>query len=361
MTTLRIFFHKIGDVSILILGITLCHSVVSAQSPRSGVYPQNEPYCILRVPAPFMGPNCYQLFMCSARVGVLCTSQEITPGSSNWTSCQTTQLAERVGFIIDPTAHPLGAETPFLNFESADKFMQVLSPYGGDWYGCFGPPLITNLPSRTPTVSDASTTNGFCVLRKPEPYQPNNEDPPICFEFYKAKTDPSISAEFRRASINAGICFVTDLGAREGWEVDPNFGGPYTGNDSWMQSEKAMQRLSKYADDFYECIQANKPGLSGTWIGAGNYIVTLSGDENQLQYTGTDGNYKHSGSLSKQGTSEELHGEVNDVPGFCCGNRGKVWLRINDENSVEVRSEWYRPGESEPFITPGWQKLTRRD
>jgi hypothetical protein len=258
--------YKFSSYIFGVLTLMILSYALHGQDPRSGVFPQNEPYCILRIPAPFMGsPACFQFFVCSARTGTLCTSVQMN--AQTWGPCTVTQLATRSGFVVDPNAHPPGAETPFLNFESADRFMQALSPWGEDWYGCFGQSGTATLPARSPNVSEASTQMGYCILRKPELYQPNNENPPICFEFFKAHTDPNASGRYRRASIVNNGCFVTDLAAREGWEVDPNFGGPYLGNEAWMESEKAMKTVSKYADDFYGCLKPKDEHDKNTLVG----------------------------------------------------------------------------------------------
>jgi hypothetical protein len=292
-----------------ILFLMIINFALYGQNPNSRVVPLNEPYCILQIPAPFMGtPNCYQFFVCSARTGTLCTAANL--GSGTWGACSVTPLATRSGFVVDPNAHPPGAATPFLNFEAADGFMQALSPWGGDWYGCFSQPNIFNLPSRTPPVSDNSDELGYCILRKPELYQPNQENPPICFEFFKAHTDPTENSRYRRASIVTGTCFVTDLAGREGWEVDPSFGGPYIGSDAWMEAELAMKRLSKYADDFYGCLTYNEDDDLGNFGGGAldiGGIRKIILQENEVKLDGSAGN-KWVGTLTRIGVENKFEG-----------------------------------------------------
>jgi len=54
------------------------------------------------------------------------------------------------------------------------------------------------------------------------------------------------------ATISGGTCFATSYAARQGYEIDPWFGGPY---DEWIEGDAAMGILSRYGDDFYGCLE----------------------------------------------------------------------------------------------------------
>lgn len=81
----------------------------------------------------------------------------------------------------------------------------------------------------------------YCLLRKPQ-YM---SDPCPCYQFYLAST----SGNAPRAFISGGNCEVTDIGAREGWEVDKKYESPM----SWAEGDQAMSNVSPYFDDFYGC------------------------------------------------------------------------------------------------------------
>lgn len=101
-------------------------------------------------------------------------------------------------------------------------------------------------------------------------------------------------------------------------------------------------------------------GLVGEWYASSNSknIATIIASGNGYSYTGTDGNYKHTGTLRYDGTV--FKGEVKDVPGFCCGNEGYIWLRVVDGNTLEVKSQWWKPGSKDRIILEtGWDTLKR--
>jgi hypothetical protein len=75
------------------------------------------------------------------------------------------------------------------------------------------------------------TVNGvpYCLLRAP--YNPPQGN---CFQFYLADT----AASPARATVSGGVCAVTPLAAREGWEPDPTFSGPLS---TWAAGDAAIE------------------------------------------------------------------------------------------------------------------------
>ena len=93
----------------------------------------------------------------------------------------------------------------------------------------------------------------YCLLRKP--YYPPQEN---CFEFYLAAT----TASAPRATVAGGACSVTPLAAREGWELDQLYPGPFS---TFSEGDAAMGKVSPYFDDAYGCHAAG-----GETSGTGN-------------------------------------------------------------------------------------------
>ncbi|RQW80158.1 MAG: hypothetical protein EHM14_05910 [Methanothrix sp.] len=91
------------------------------------------------------------------------------------------------------------------------------------------------------------------MLRKP--YYPPQEN---CFEFYLAATTASAA----RATVEGGSCSVTPLAAREGWELDELYPGPFS---TFSEGDAAMGKVSPYFDDAYGCHAAG-----GDTAGTGN-------------------------------------------------------------------------------------------
>jgi len=102
----------------------------------------------------------------------------------------------------------------------------------------------------------------YCLLRKPQYIS----DPCPCYQFYLAKT----TGDDARAVTDGVSCYVTDLGAREGWEVDSDFGGPH----DWTSGDAAMSVVSPYYDDYYGCDDCRSGGDGGD--GAGTAGKTAS-------------------------------------------------------------------------------------
>ena len=221
-------------LAVLLLAITAVFTTaVRAQVPR---------YCILRKPIPaFGGAPCYEFYLAD------CTNTTATQMCTGDAATATaTAYATRQGWEVDPNAHPPGVGL-FVNWEAADSMMNVLSPYGGDYYECFGPSTAT-LPPRIP-LGPQSTVGllgpggtKYVILRKPEfSARPN------CYEFYLV----DVTGANARAYIDAGgVAWVTGIGAREGWEVDPTLGGPYI---NWEAADSSMSKLSRYGGNLYCC------------------------------------------------------------------------------------------------------------
>ena len=118
-------------------------------------------------------------------------------------------------------------------------------------------PSITR-PAASPRTPGTGTGTGgyatqYCLLRKP--YYPPQEN---CFEFYLAATTASAA----RATVAGGSCSVTPLGAREGWELDELYPGPFS---TFSEGDAAMGKVSPYFDDAYGCHAAG-----GDTAGTGN-------------------------------------------------------------------------------------------
>ncbi len=103
----------------------------------------------------------------------------------------------------------------------------------------------------------------------------------------------------------------------------------------------------------------DKFNLSGHWqaLNDPSYNVKITGDEKSIHYDGSNGNYRHSGVLYRKGKGYE--GNLKDVPGWCCGNEGYVWIEILDGDSIKSRSEWKRPGSKELFLKTNWFAMNR--
>ncbi len=108
------------------------------------------------------------------------------------------------------------------------------------------------------TVSGAP----YCLLRAP--YNPPQGN---CFQFYLADTTTSPA----RATAAGGVCAVTPLAAREGWEPDPTFPGPLS---TWAAGDAAMGVVSPYFGDAYGC-QAS--GGNSTGVGNGGGVSSSGG------------------------------------------------------------------------------------
>lgn len=113
--------------------------------------------------------------------------------------------------------------------------------FDSDYRDNSGALLVELLPVSGPGAS----TGRYCVLRNQDLY-----GPPVCYQFYLADTTRTSGA---MAVLNGGGCAVTELAARQGWEVDPSLGGPYA---TWEGGDQAMSTLSRYGGDVYGCLVA---------------------------------------------------------------------------------------------------------
>jgi hypothetical protein len=101
---------------------------------------------------------------------------------------------------------------------------------------------------------------------------------------------------------------------------------------------------------------------SGSWRPAsgGAASITITGGGPGYGLTGTDGHYKNQGTISGDGVTFE--GSLKDLPGFCCGREGYMWLEAIDANTFRARSVWWTPGQGskeKPQLTFGWDTWKR--
>lgn len=128
---------------------------------------------------------------------------------------------------------------------------------------------------------------------------------------------------------------------------------------------ETAERTKQIALKAQECAKTRVPkkaikNITGKWYAPSNpkYIATIIVSGNGCSYTGTDGNFKHTGTLGYDGTV--FKGEVKDVTGFCCGNEGNMWLKVVDGDTLEVKSEWWKPESKDIIILKaGWDTLKR--
>ncbi len=91
----------------------------------------------------------------------------------------------------------------------------------------------------------------YCLLRRPLSVQPTS-GPPLCFEFRRAY---AFDVANRLVEVDFDTCRLTDRAIREGWELDPTFGGPYGG---YRRAEEAYYLVTPHpyprpTGDFYGC------------------------------------------------------------------------------------------------------------
>ncbi len=91
----------------------------------------------------------------------------------------------------------------------------------------------------------------YCLMRRPLSIQPTS-GPPVCFEFRRAFAFAVVD---RLVDVDFDTCLLTDLALRQGWELDPSFGGPYGG---YRRAEEAYfvvtpLRYPRPTGDFYRC------------------------------------------------------------------------------------------------------------
>ncbi len=151
------------------------------------------------------------------------------------------------------------------------------------------------------------------------------------------------------------------------WAKDPKKGGPW--HDELTLSEDGRS-IEGYNQDRTRVTGTKTDGqtplrvynISGTWRleKPGADVVTITGGTSSYSMTGTNGSYKNQGTIKGDGTKFE--GSFKDVPGFCCGRDGYVWLEVVDGNTYRARSVWWTPGrgtKEKPDITYGWSTWKR--
>jgi hypothetical protein len=117
-----------------------------------------------------------------------------------------------------------------------------------------------------------SDVTQYCLLRRP--YYPPQEN---CFEFYLAATTASAA----RATVEGGSCYVTPIAAREGWELDERYPGPFS---TFSEGDAAMGKVSPYFDDEYGC-----HAIGGDATGGDNAGGDTAGTGNELSIDATPG------------------------------------------------------------------------
>jgi len=92
-----------------------------------------------------------------------------------------------------------------------------------------------------------------CLLRWPLAQQPTS-GPPVCFGFRVAWTHshwPHRLSMSRLVEVDVDTCRLTDYAVRQGYELDPNFGGPHAGESRATAARTAVEPLG---GDFYGCL-----------------------------------------------------------------------------------------------------------
>ena len=151
------------------------------------------------------------------------------------------------------------------------------------------------------------------------------------------------------------------------WAKDPKKGGPWyddlTLSEDGRSIEGYNQNRTRVTGTKTDGPAAPRIyNISGTWRQErpGADVITITGGTSSYSMTGTNGSYKNQGTIKGDGTKFE--GGFKDVPGFCCGRDGYVWLEVIDGNTFRVRSVWWTPGKSskeKPDITHGWSTWKR--
>ena len=170
------------------------------------------------------------------------------------------------GLALDALGRPDDAQNAYQNAIQLNPSLTV--PTVGTGTG-IGTGTGTSTGSNTGTGSGGDVTQ-YCLLRKPF-YPPQDN----CYEFYLAATTASAA----RATAEGGVCSVTDIGAREGWEPDELYPGPFP---TFAEGDVAMGKVSPYFDDAYGChVQSIDASPGGTDL-AGSYPTRGFGDSDQV-------------------------------------------------------------------------------
>jgi hypothetical protein len=175
---------------------------------------------------------------------------------------------------------------------------------------------------------------------------------------------------FSAATGQRGTWRITDAQKRTvkmEWAKDPKKGGPWyddlTLSEDGRSIEGYNQNRTRVTGTKTDGPAAPRIyNISGTWRQErpGADVITITGGTSSYSMTGTNGSYKNQGTIKGDGTKFE--GSFKDVPGFCCGRDGYVWLEVVDGNTFRARSVWWTPGRSskeKPDITHGWSTWKR--
>jgi hypothetical protein len=156
----------------------------------------------------------------------------------------------------------------------------------------------------------------------------------------------------------------TECTPRYDWEscaaLGAECGKTYDGCGFEINCDQCLQEMpcGIVGDMDNQCIDLNLVNLSGTWVGSGSTVTIQGSHSGGYTFIGTNGIYKHQGTLRWNGQYYE--GRVEDLEGWCCGNNGDVWLAFVDENTLYVTSRWYHEGQTEHFKEAGPDILTRQ-
>ena len=143
-----------------------------------GAGPSLPGWCILRKPAPAIGDGtgpCFQFYLADAAVAdnsrmITITADRVT----NVARCYVTSYAQRQGWEVDPSQYG----GPYNNRGAADSALTLLSPFGGDAYGCHhrlgtqpSPPVANppNLPVIPAPPTGSNPPNPPSSVPQPRP------------------------------------------------------------------------------------------------------------------------------------------------------------------------------------------------
>jgi hypothetical protein len=163
------------------------------------------------------------------------------------------------GLALDTEGRPEEAQNAYDNAIQLDP--SITRPVTGQGTPGTGTGIGagTGIGTGTGTGTGSDVTQ-YCLLRRP--YYPPQEN---CFEFYLAATTASAA----RATVAGGSCSVTPIAAREGWELDELYPGPFS---TFSEGDAAMGKVSPYFDDAYGCHATGGDTTGGDNAGTGNEL-----------------------------------------------------------------------------------------
>jgi len=163
------------------------------------------------------------------------------------------------GLALDTEGRPEEAQNAYDNAIELDP--SITRPVTGQGTPGTGTGIGagTGIGTGTGTGTGSDVTQ-YCLLRRP--YYPPQEN---CFEFYLAATTASAA----RATVAGGSCSVTPIAAREGWELDELYPGPFS---TFSEGDAAMGKVSPYFDDAYGCHATGGDTTGGDNAGTGNEL-----------------------------------------------------------------------------------------